>query len=178
MVEESKNTLHFYINRKKEIRDLVVATIFVFVLLFLRDKLMNFELNPIRGSIIAITIVFLFFVIIHSIILLLRNKPSITVTETEIILYKLFGKLIIVKFSDIESFNILTTYHKGIPSSNQIVIELKKPSEKYSRTWFYKFLKLFGSKVANSQYGMLTNNLDIKSEELFKILKRRLKKHN
>src|SRR5690606_8357952 len=103
MVEESKNTLQFYINRKKEIRDLLVATIFVFLLLFLRDKLMNFELNPIRGIIIAITIVLLFFVIIHSIILLLRNKPSITVTETEIILYKLFGKLIIVKFSDRKS---------------------------------------------------------------------------
>jgi len=120
-------------------------------------------------------IIFVFGIII-SILYLIRKKPLLTVTTNEIIIYNILTKQINVNFEEIKSFFVVTTHYKGIANNRQIFIEMKKPTKKYSDSWFYKLLLKLDIKIANSQYGIHTDFLNINHKKLLEILNKKLKK--
>ena len=121
-------------------------------------------------------IIFVFGIIIST-LLLIRTKPLLTVTTNEIIIHNILTKQINVNFEEIKSFFVIVTSYRGITNNRQICIEMKKPTQKYSNSWFYKLLLKFDIKIANSQYGIQTNFINTNHIKLLAILNKYLKKH-
>lgn len=170
--------LHFYSNKIKAFFLLLVSSLLVFSVIFFYKKMFDFELKPFK----SITLLFGFFIfvfgIIISVLYLIRTKPLLTVTTNEIIIYNiLLTKQINVNFEEIKSFFVITTSYKGIANNRQICIELKKPTKKYSDSWFYKLQLKFSTKIANSQYVIQTNFINTNHIRLLTILNEYLKKH-
>ena len=117
------------------------------------------------------------FGIIISVLHLIRTKPLLTVTTNEIIIYNVLAKQININFQEVKSFFVITTSYRGITNNRQICIEMKKPTKKYSDSWFYNLLLKFDIKIANSQYGIQTNFLNTNHIKLLAILNKYLKKH-
>ena len=91
-------------------------------------------------------------------------------------------------FSKNNSFHVVTelTYKNGddefrpditllINGMPLAFIEVKKPSENFSNMWFNKFLSRISKRLANSQYSIQTNFLNIKQETLLEILNKKIK---
>lgn len=168
--------LHFYSNKVKAFILLLVSSLMVFCGIFLYKSIFNFELKPFKSIMLLFGFSIFVFGIIISILYLIRTKPLLTVTTNEIIIYNiLLTKQINVNFEEIKSFFVITTSYKGISNNRQICIELKKPTKKYSDSWFYKLLLKFNSKIANSQYAIQTNFININHNELLAILNEHLK---
>lgn len=80
-----------------------------------------------------------------------------------------------IQFENIKSFFIVNSHYRGIKTNRQIFIELNKPSEKYSKTLFYKFLNKINKPIANSQYSIQTDFLNIKQQKLLELLNKKIK---
>lgn len=123
---------------------------------------------------------FLLFVfgVIYSLFLLFRKSPLLIIKDDEIVILHTFRKPIIIKFIDIQSFSVISNRFRGISTNRQILIELKKPSDEFQKTLYYKTLINVDDKLANSQYGIQTSFLNIGYRDLLKTLNLRLKKHH
>jgi energy-coupling factor transporter transmembrane protein EcfT len=168
--------LHFYSNRLKAFFLLLISSLLVFSGIFFYKNIFDFELKPFKSIMLLFGFIIFVFGIIISVLHLIRTKPLLTVTTNEIIIYNVLAKPININFEEIKSFFVVTTHYRGIANNRQIYIEMKKPTKKYSDSWFYKLLLKLDIKIANSQYGIQTNFLNINHKKLIVILNKQLKK--
>lgn len=167
--------LNFYTNKLTSLLLLFISSIFVFGGIFLGDKMLDFEEKTFE-SIILILAFFLFtFGIVLSILLLTRKKPLLTITDKQIIIYSVLTSSKTIEINNVKSFFIVNNYTRGIKTNKQIFIELKKPTENYTKMWFYKFLSKISKPLANSQYSIQTDFLNIKQQKLLEILNGKIK---
>jgi hypothetical protein len=168
--------LHFYSNRKKAFLLLLISSLLVFSGIFFYKNIFDFELKPFKSLMLLFGFIIFVFGIIISVLNLIRTKPLLTVTTNKIIIYNVLAKQININFEEIKSFFVITSSYRGITNNRQICIEMKKPTKKYSDSWFYNLLLKFDIKIANSQYGIQTNFLNTNHIKLLAILNKYLKK--
>ncbi|HLV51374.1 MAG TPA: STM3941 family protein [Flavobacterium sp.] len=162
--------LNFYSNKFTSALLLIISSLFVIGVFFTREKILNFEENPFKSTMLFLGFLLFVFSIILSLLLLFRKKPLLTITNTQIIIYNVLAKKKVIDISNVESFFIVNNYHRGIATNRQIYIELKVPGVKYSSSWIYKFIAKFSKSIANSQYSIQTDFLNIKQKKLLEIL--------
>lgn len=169
--------IDYYPNIEKASLFLIGSVIFTFGSVLVFKDFLNYNQNIFKGILIFLGTILFALGGIHSLFLLVRKKPLITLTENELIIFNVIKKEKIIKFKDIKSFFIVNTYNKGFVSSRHIFIEMKKPTEKYSNSWYYKLYKKFGVEIANSEYSIQTTFIDVNHKELSKILNKKLKEN-
>ncbi len=174
-----ENIKNIFVNKEKTAIYFSISCFFVFIGVFYFDEMINFDVKPLKSIMLLLGFAIFSFGVFLSIYLFLRKSPLVSISDDEITINMYFQKEAKIKFENIESFFIVETRHRGLVSNRQIFIELKIPSKKYSNSLFYKILKkIMPLKVANSQYGIQTIFLDIKHDELLKILNKKLREFN
>ena len=167
--------LNFYSKKSSSFLLLVISSLFVIAGIFLEDKMIIFQEKPFRTIILILSFLLFAFGIILSILLLTRRKPLLTITDNQIIIHSVLTSSKTVEIKNVKSFFIVNTYNRGFATNRQIFIELYKPTENYTNTWLYKFISKISKPVANSQYSIQTDFINIKQQELLKILNNRIK---
>ncbi|WP_394366434.1 STM3941 family protein [Chryseobacterium viscerum] len=126
----SLKEVHFYSNKIKSLILLVIGCAFIFI--FFNKNLGNAGL----GTIIMFYLGFLLFSFgaVYSILLLFRTKPLLTITDQNIIIYKLLSKPTTINFEDILSFYISDTTFRGIKVGECICITMKSNLKFFDRT--------------------------------------------
>src|SRR5690554_75844 len=170
----NSETLNFYSNKTQAIILFLISSFFVFAGILLRERLFHFETHPFKSSALVLGLFMFTCGAIFSILLIFRSKPLLTISENQITIYNVIYKKRIVNINDIESVFSVNTYHRGIVTNRHIYIELKTPSERYRKTWFYKLLHIFSKRIANSQYGIQTDFLNINQQNLLKIIEEKI----
>ena len=143
--------------------------------MFLGDKLINFEEKLFKSAILIFVFLLFSFNIILSLLLLTRKKPLLTITNSRIIINNALTSSKTIQIDNIKSFFIVNNHYRGIKTNRQIFIELYKPTEKYTKTWFYRFLNKISNPIANSQYSIRTDFLNIKQQKLLELLNKKIK---
>lgn len=166
---------NFYSNKLTSFLLLLISLLFVISGICWGDKLIDFEENIFKSVILVLSFLLFSFGIILSILLLIRKKPLLTITNSQIIVHNVLTSSKTIQIDNIKSFFIVNTLHQGIKTNRQIFIELKKPTERYAKTWFYKFLNKISKPIANSQYSIQTNFLNIKQQKLLELLNKKIK---
>lgn len=167
--------LNFYTNKLSSFLLLFISSTFVVGGIFLSDKMVDFEEKPFKSVILILGFLLFTFGIVLSILLLTRKKPLLTITDKQIIIHSVLTSSKTIEINNVKTFFIVNNYHRGIKTNRQIFIELKKPTENYTNMWFYKFHSKISKPLANSQYSIQTNFLNIKQQKLLKILNEKIK---
>ncbi|MFA7616319.1 MAG: STM3941 family protein [Weeksellaceae bacterium] len=162
--------LNFYSNKLTSFLLLIISSFNVTGGIFIREKIFNFGDKPFKSAFLILGLLLFVFGIILSLLLLFRRKPLLTINDNQIIIHNVIAKSKVVEINNIKSFFIVNNYHRGMTTNRQIFIELKKPDIKHSSTWLYKLLFKIGKPIANSQYSIQTDFLNIKQKKLLKIL--------
>ena len=171
--------INIFVNKEKEAIYFFGGCFFVIAIIVFFDKMIDFDVKPFRSVVILLGLMLSSFGVIHSSVLLFKKTPSLVINDNEIIIWVFLRRDRVIKFQDIESFFLVNTHHRGFVTNRLIFIELKEPSSKYSNSLFYRMLKKITSKeVANSEFSIQTNFLDIKHDELLKILNKKLREFN
>jgi len=174
-----ENVKNIFVNKEKAAIFFSVGCFFVIAFVFFFDEMINFDIKPFKSIMLLLGLILFSFGIVHSIYLFSKKTPMLIVKDDEVIISIFLRKDRVVKFEDIESFFLVKTYHKGFVSNRFIFVELRGTSMKYSKTWFYKlFNRITPKKIANSKYSIQTTFLDIRHDELLKILNKRLRDFN
>ncbi|BCY27448.1 STM3941 family protein [Flavobacterium okayamense] len=174
-----ENIKNIFVNKEKAAIYLSAGCFFVFIGVFYFDEMINFDVKPLKSIMLLLGLILFSFGIIHSIYLLSKKSPMLIVNDNEVFISIFLKKDRVVKFEDIESFFLVNTYHRGFVTNRIIFVELKKPSEKYSNSLFYKILKeIIPKRAVNSEFSIQTAFLDIKCDELLKILNKKLRDFN
>ena len=168
--------LNFYSNKLTSFLLLIISSILVTGGIFVSEKILNFEDKPFKTTFLIFGFLLFVLGIILSLLLLFRRKPLLTITDNQIIIHNVIAKSKIVEIDNINSFFIVNNYHRGIATNRQIFIELKKPYTKYSNTWLYNLIFKMSKPIANSQYSIQTDFLNIKQKELLEILNKLIKR--
>lgn len=166
---------NFYSNKLTSFLLLLISLIFVIAGIFLGDKLINFEDKLFKSVILILGFLLFLFGIILSLLLLTRKKPLLTITNSQVIIHNVLTSSKIIQIDNIKSFFIVNNHYRGIKTNRQIFIELIKPTEKYTETRFYKFLNKINKPIANSQYSIPTDFLNIKQQKLLELLNKKKK---
>jgi len=167
--------VNFYSNKLTSFLLFLISSIFVIAGIFFGDKLINFEEELFKSAILVFSFLLFSFGIILSLLLLTRKKPLLTITNSQIIIHSVLTSSKTIHIENIKSFFIVNSHYRGIKTNRQIFIELNKPSEKYSKTLFYKFLNKINKPIANSQYSIQTDFLNIKQQKLLELLNKKIK---
>ncbi|UUV22100.1 STM3941 family protein [Paenimyroides aestuarii] len=167
--------LNFYTNKLSSFLLLFISTTFVVFGIFLGDKMVDFEEKPFKSVILVLIFLLITFGIVLSILLLGRKKPLLVITDKQIIIHSVLTSSKTIEFNNVKSFFIVNNYYYGIKTNRQIFIELKKPTENFSNMWFYKFLSKISKPLANAQYSIYKDFLNIKQQKLLEILNRKMK---
>ncbi|WP_442784946.1 STM3941 family protein [Chryseobacterium sp. MYb264] len=146
------NEVHFYSNKTKNLLSFITSAIFCTAFIYSYEDLQNKKLTTVIISHLA----FLLFTFGSgsTFLLLIRKKPLLTITNTEIIIYNLLSKTISVKFENISNFYIHKSTYRGIKTTESINIVYNRKNKQ----------KFFGS------HNIQTNTLNVKTEDLLKIL--------
>ncbi|TDU43491.1 hypothetical protein BXY82_0903 [Gelidibacter sediminis] len=167
--------LNFYSKKSSSFLLLVISSLIVIAGIFLEDKLINFQEKPFKTVLLILSFLLFAFGIILSILLLTRTKPLLTITNNQIIIHSVLTSSKTVEIKNVKSFFIVNTYNRGIATNRQIFIELYKPTENYTNMWLHKFIRRISKPLANSQYAIQTDFINIKQQELLEILNKRIK---
>ncbi len=155
--------IHFYSSKIKSLFLLLGSIGFCLLLSQFYRKLGNEGLGKTILFYFAFTI--FIFSSIFSMLLLLRRKPLLSITDTEIIIYYLLRKSVSVKFKEISKFFTSNTKFRGMKTTEYINIVIKYPKNVPQK----KF------PVYSSAQNMIqTDMLNIKTSELLKILNKKL----
>ena len=167
--------LNFYTNKLSSFLLLFISSTVVVGGIFLGDKMIDFEEKTFESVILILGFFLFSFGIVLSILLLTRKKPLLTITNNQIVIHSVLTSSKTIEIENIKSFFIVNNYYRGIKTNRQIFIELKKPTENYTNIWFYKFLSKISKPIANSQYSIQTDFLNIKQQNLLEILNGKIK---
>lgn len=154
---------HFY---SSKIRSLFLLIVSIGFCLLISQFFRNLG-NEGLGKVILFYFGFTIFIFssILSLLLLLRRKPLLSITDTEIIIYHLFIKSVPVKIEEISKFSTSNTTYRGMKTSESINIVMKYPKNAPR-----KRLPLY----SNAQNVIQTDMLNVKTLELLKILNKKL----
>ena len=166
---------HFYSNKLTSFLLLLISSIFVIAGILLGEKMVDFEEKLFKSVILIFSFLLFSFGIVLSFLMLTRKKPLLTITNSQIIIHNVLTPSKTVQIDNIKSFFIVNTHHRGIKTNRQIFIELNKPTEKYTKTWYHKFLNKISKPIANSQYSIQTDFLNIRQQKLFELLNKKIK---
>ncbi len=166
---------HFYPNKLTSFLLFLISSIFVIAGIVLGEKMIDFEEKLFKSVIFIFSFLLFSFGIVLSFLLLTRRKPLLTITNSQIIIHNVLTPSKTIQIDNIKSFFIVNTHHRGIKTNRQIFIELNKPTEKYTKTWFYIFLNKISKPIANCQYSIQTDFLNIKQEKLLELLNKKIK---
>lgn len=158
--------IHFYSNKIKSLFLLIVSIGFCLLLSQFYRKLGNDGLGKIILFYLGFTI-FIFSSIL-SILLLLRTKPLLTITDAEVIIHNLLRKSVSVKFEEISKFLVSDTRYRGIKTTEHIYIVMKYSKKEPSKVFSGYF---------NVEHMIQTDNLNIKTNKLLEILNKKLKSY-
>lgn len=167
---------NFYSNKLTSFLLLLISSIFIILGIFLGKKLIDFEENLFKSIILIFSFLLFLFGFVLSLLLLTRKKPLLTITNTQIIIHSALYSSKTIQIDNIKSFFIVNNHYRGIKTNRQIFIELHKPTENYTKTWFYRFLNKVSKPIANSQYSIQTDFLNIKQQKLLELLNKKIKK--
>jgi hypothetical protein len=167
--------LNFYSNKLTSFLLLLISSVFIIFGILLRDKLINFDEKPFKSVILILGFFLFAFGVVLSILLLTRKKPLLTINNSQIIIYNVLTSAKIIQIENIKSFFIVNNYNRGIATNRQIFIELIKPTESFTSTWFYKLISKINKPIANSQYSIQTDFLNVKQQRLLEILNEKIK---
>lgn len=148
---------------------LVVSCIFTFALIYIDFK---------GESIFMLVILYLGFLlfsfgIVYSMLLLLRRKPLLTVTEKQIIIYNVFRKPKSIDFEEVTLFFMIDMRHHGIKTSEYICIIMKNPKERTNMMDRISS-ELFPAS-SNVHYSIQTDVLNVKTKALLELLRSRIR---
>lgn len=160
------NEIHFFSNKLKSTFLLILSSVFVYLFIHFYEKVTYNSLFVIMISHFGFLL--FSFGIIYSILLLCRRKPLLTINNVEIIIFDPLRKPTYVPFKNIASFYITSNSYRGIKTSEQINIVMKK--NKLTAATFSPF--------ENVKYAIQTNLLNIKTKKLIAILNSYLKNNN
>ncbi len=104
------------------------------------------------------------FGLIYSLILLIRRKPLLTITDKQIIIYGVLEKRTLVDFKDIKSFYISNTTHRGIKTTESIFIVLKPDENKKSDKLSFYFHQAIKVDILNVKTRVLLELLNSRLE--------------
>lgn len=166
---------HYYSNKLTSFLLLLISSTFVVIGILLGGNMIDFEQKLFKSVILILGFLLFSFGIILSILLLKRKKPLLTITNSELIIHSVLNPSHNIPFDNIKSFFIVNTRYRGIKTNRQIFVELKNPTENHTKTWFYKFLCKISIPIANSQYSIQTDFLNIKQQELLEHLNKKIK---
>lgn len=166
------NEIHFYSSKIKSLILLIISTIFTFSFIYFYDDLKYKSFFKV--TVVHLGFILFLFGVIYSMILLLRRKPLLTITDTQIIIYDIFRKPVTIDFKDISSFSVFSTYHRGLKTNEQICIVMKFQKKKANSFWNRNISKIFPS-FSYVQYGIQCNLINAKTNELLKLLNKRLR---
>lgn len=169
--------MEIFSNKQKATLLLVIGLFFSFCGIYF-FKIIVFNKNLFSKLMLFLGFLLLVFGVIYSLFLLFRKRPLLIINDDEIRILHPFISQIIIKFSEIQSFGVISTRFRGISTNRQILIELKKPTDKYQKTLYFKTLIKVDDKLAKSQYCIQTSFLNIDYKDLLKMLNQRLKKHH
>jgi len=155
--------IHFYSNKIKSLIILIISVGFCLLFIQSYDKLEN----QILYKVIILHFGFLLFLFssIYSILLLLRRKPLLSITNSGIIIHNLLRKPVSVKFEEISKFSVSDTRYRGLKTTEYIHIVLKYP-ENASHKKFPIY--------SNAQNVIQSDILNIKTSKLLEILNKKL----
>lgn len=156
--------IHFYSNKIKSLILFIISGGFCLLFILFYEKLENESLFKVIISHLGF-LLFLFS-FIYSMFFLIRRKPLLTITDAEIIIHNLLRKSASVKFEEISKFFTSNTTYHGIKTTEYINIVMKYPKNPSQK----RFLG-----YSNSQEIIQTDMLNVKTSELLKILKKKLK---
>lgn len=96
------NEVHFYSSKIKSFFLLIISGFFTFSFIYFYDDL-KYK-NLFKVIILYLGFALFLFGVIYSMILLLRRKPLLSVTDTQIIIYDILRKPVTLNFKDISHF--------------------------------------------------------------------------
>lgn len=117
--------VHFYSSKINSIVMLGISSLFI--LFFVKHNLDNTNLFIV--VMLRLCFVLCILGVICSLLLLLRQKPMLTVTDQQIIIYNLIRKPKVVHLNDISSFHKSKQTHRGVKTGEHIHMVLKAPSK-------------------------------------------------
>ncbi|MBB4807725.1 hypothetical protein HNP38_003041 [Chryseobacterium defluvii] len=167
----SMKEVHFYSNKIKSSILLVISGLFTFSFVYFYDGLKHKNMF----NVIVLHLAFLLFLfgVVYCLLLLLRRKPLLTITPTQIIIYNVLKKADYVNFEDISGFFVTNTTHRGIKTTEHINIVMKNP--KQIKTSLSKTLLKFFPQFSHVRYSIQTDILNVKTSSLLILLKKKLK---
>ncbi|WP_394801807.1 STM3941 family protein [Chryseobacterium daecheongense] len=165
------NEVHFYSSKIKSFFLLIISGFFTFSFIYFYDDL-KYK-NLFKVIILYLGFALFLFGVIYSMILLLRRKPLLSVTDTQIIIYDILRKPVTLNFKDISSFYVVSTHHRGLKTNEQICIITTFQKKKANSFLNRNISKIFPS-FSYVQYGIQTSLLNVKTNELLKLLNKRL----
>lgn len=158
--------IHFYSSKIKSLLMFIISSVFCYLFFHFYKKLDNENLFKVIISHLGfILFLFGFF---YSIILLLRRKPLLTITNTQIIIHSTLAKTVLINFEDISSFFVSTTRFRGIKTTEYIFIVTKSSMKNKDSSKLY-------TEFSNPKHSIQTDILNIKTNDLLKILNDKLK---
>lgn len=160
------NEINFFSNKLKSTFLLILSSVFVYLFIHFYEKVTYNSLFVIMISHFGFLL--FSFGIIYSILLLCRRKPLLTINNAEIIIFDPLRKPTHVPLKNIASFYITSNSYRGIKTSEQINMVMKK--NKLTAATFSPF--------ENVKYAIQVNLLNIKTKKLIVILNSYLKNSN
>jgi len=168
------NELNFYSNKLKAFFLLIISLITIFCAFVAWNTIIDFSDNAFKSSILLLTLILVVFGVIVAVALLSRKKPLLSINDNQIIIYDIFRKPILLNLKEIKSFELFEL--KSIYSTNrEILIELKNPSRKAQSSLYYRLLKRFSLKIANTRYSIRLQFIKVNRNELMEILNQKLR---
>lgn len=169
------NELHFYSNKLKAFFLLIISFAVIVCAFVTWEVIIDFSDNALESSILLLVIILSFFGVVISFILLFRSKPLLSINNRQIIIYDIFRKPIFLELKEIKSFELFELRSR-YSINREILIELKKPSKKAQSSFYYRLLKRFSVKIANTRYSIKIQFIKVNRNELMDILNRKLQR--
>lgn len=170
----SQKELHFYSNKLKAFFLLIISFATIVCAFVIWEVIIDFSDNAFKSSILLLVVILSFFGVVMSVVLLFRSKPLLSINNSEIIIYDIFRKPIFLDLKEIKSF-ALFELRSRYSTNKEILIELKNSSRKTKSSLYYRFLKRFSLKIANTRYSIKIQFIKASSNELIEILNQKLK---
>lgn len=170
----NQNELNFYSNKLKAFFLLIISLITIFCAVVAWNIIIDFSNNLFKSSILLLSLILFVFGVVVAIALLFRKKPLLSINDNQIIIYDIFRKPILLKLKEIKSFELFELRSR-YSTNREILIELKNPSKKTQSSLYYRLLKRFSLKIANTRYSIKLQFIKANRNELMGILNQKLK---
>ncbi|CAM3002102.1 hypothetical protein DRF59_17435 [Chryseobacterium flavum] len=166
------NEVHFYSSKTRGMVMLVISGVFTWILLyfdFYRESYFSL-------IVLCLGLGLFLFGIIFSLLLLLRRKPLLTVSDKQIIIYSVLRKPKTINFEEVIFFFESDMKYHGIKTSEYICALMKFREEKPGLLDRISAELMPGSQ--NIKYSIQTDILQVETKTLLELLNSRIRPYN